>query len=416
MINNKKARYILAFLRLYFRLCSGVFAQKIFYENHIIHVVEYLLKKFFMKIALVTKNLIPIAGGSERYARQFAFTLAQLGHEIHVFCDHLEGILPDQIHHHPTHKFTANIYQLAKQKYACDVVFAITPCMPTDVYRAGDGVHRHWLNLKYPNPIIRGFARCLPGKIRQLHCEKCLYQSTKNCRLIIANSHLVKTHIEQYYPQACGRIHVVHNGVDLEQFTPQENNIANRKAILAQYCIPTESTTLLFVANNWQRKGLDTLLSSATPLLRERLANIVVIGKGKIAYWKKIAIEKKIESSVFFVGQSQDMSSWYRASDLLVLPTHYDPFANVCLEAMACGTPVVTTRDNGASEIITHGENGAILSDLHQINELQKILVQFVQEKLYSMWRKNAIVTAGNLSMLENAQKTLQILKQAAGG
>jgi UDP-glucose:(heptosyl)LPS alpha-1,3-glucosyltransferase len=65
---------------------------------------------------------------------------------------------------------------------------------------------------------------------------------------------------------------------------------------------------------------------------------------------------------------------YYAAGDLLVLPTLYDPFSNVCLEAMACGLPVVTTVGNGASEIIEEGKNGFIQRDAKSVRELAGIL------------------------------------------
>jgi UDP-glucose:(heptosyl)LPS alpha-1,3-glucosyltransferase len=66
---------------------------------------------------------------------------------------------------------------------------------------------------------------------------------------------------------------------------------------------------------------------------------------------------------VRFEGQRTDVERCYAGADLFVLPTLYDPFANACLEAMACGLPVLTTAANGAAELIRDGINGCVLGD-----------------------------------------------------
>jgi UDP-glucose:(heptosyl)LPS alpha-1,3-glucosyltransferase len=73
-----------------------------------------------------------------------------------------------------------------------------------------------------------------------------------------------------------------------------------------------------------------------------------------------LAASLGVGDRVRFAGPVQDISTWYAAADLLLLPTVYDPFANVCLEALACGVPVVTSAANGAAEILTE-ETGVVV-------------------------------------------------------
>ncbi len=86
-----------------------------------------------------------------------------------------------------------------------------------------------------------------------------------------------------------------------------------------------------------------------------------VCGGGKRRLFLTQAETLGIAEAVDFVGPSRVAEHHYRTADLLVLPTLSDPFANVCLEALACGCPVMTTPENGAAEILKEGETGFVL-------------------------------------------------------
>jgi len=100
------------------------------------------------------------------------------------------------------------------------------------------------------------------------------------------------------------------------------------------------------------------------------------------------------------------MPAEYVRSDLLVHPALYEPFANVCLEALASGVPVVTSRVNGASEIIQHGENGAIVERPEDIEELVAAIRLFENRDASASARK----LAKQYSLEANVQRTLDLL------
>lgn len=89
----------------------------------------------------------------------------------------------------------------------------------------------------------------------------------------------------------------------------------------------------------------------------------MVVGKGKPGAYVRLAKRLGIDRRVVFAGASDTIEQVYAVADLLALPTRFDPFANVCLEAMACGLPVVTTSVNGAAELIRDGESGYVVAD-----------------------------------------------------
>ena len=117
---------------------------------------------------------------------------------------------------------------------------------------------------------------------------------------------------------------------------------------------------LAFVGSGFARKGLDTVLAAmARSRLRSRL---VVVGRDReLPRFAALAQALKIAGRVSFAGGVDDVRPHYAAADALVLPTLYDPFPNVVLEAMAMGLPAIVSDQCGAAELVKHGESGWIV-------------------------------------------------------
>jgi UDP-glucose:(heptosyl)LPS alpha-1,3-glucosyltransferase len=131
----------------------------------------------------------------------------------------------------------------------------------------------------------------------------------------------------------------------------------------------------LFIGHNYRRKGLDKLLK-ALSLLKSEEFQLSIIGNEKNKpRFQEQAKQLGIANNVFFFGARSDLLRFYQMADCLVIPSLYDPFANVTLEALAMGLFVVSSSTNGGSEILT-AENGAViptLYDPHTFAETLKI-------------------------------------------
>lgn len=365
-----------------------------------------------MKIALITKQFLPERGGAERYSAYLATTLSAMGHEIHLFATAFADNIPAGLHSHllPIAKntqrdvFRQRVHEIV-ERVNCDVIYAITHHYPADLHRAGDGVYRHWLSVKHPYWLARKISQMVPKRRAHYLLERQIY-TPGNCKGIIANSKLVKDHIAQYYSYPRDRIYVVYNGVDHQKFCPRGSNVSYRQKLAIG-----NKLLLLFVANNWKRKGLVTVLRGARKLIQQRRAMLVVVGRGKPARWKHLCKHLAISEGVIFSGVQSDIGNYYRAADVMVLPTWYDPFANVCLEAMACGTPVITSRENGAAEIIAHDKSGYILSSPHADDELATYLDALADNDLRRAMGKNALAGTLPFTVESNAQQTVEILR-----
>lgn len=156
-------------------------------------------------------------------------------------------------------------------------------------------------------------------------------------------------------------IHVLPNGVDLELFQPMDREMARRQLGLA-------GTILLSVGHLVKRKGHDIPIRALTSLPDMQL--IVVGGGGTFeddneAELRQLARDLGVANRVHFAGAIAQtrLPLYYSAADILVLASAREGWANVLLEAMACGLPVIASRVWGTPEVITAPEAGVLMPD-----------------------------------------------------
>lgn len=328
-----------------------------------------------MKLVFIKKTF-SIHGGAERYLQTLIKELRQKGHEIHIFAaewEKEEGIVFHRVKTLPylsflsTVTFNTNVKREITRniKPDCVISFERTTCQ--DIYRAGEGCHAEWLKKR---AYIEPFLKRLSFKINPLHLsllmlERKLFETTP---LIIANSNMVKEQIRQNYSVQDSKVKIIYNGVDLKRFSP-ENRVKWYDSMRESLSISRDSPVLLFVGSGYERKGLHTLIDSL-PLLKEEGIKVLVIGKGNIDRYMAQAQESAVPEKILFLGSQKEIEKYYAAADVFVLPTLYDPFSNATLEAMASGLPVITTKNNGAAEFVENGQEGYVLDNLFDREEL----------------------------------------------
>jgi UDP-glucose:(heptosyl)LPS alpha-1,3-glucosyltransferase len=229
------------------------------------------------------------------------------------------------------------------------------------VYRAGDGVHREWLAQR---SRILGRADRIRIALNPYHAyvnttEEQMYRGER-LKAVICNSRMVSQEIQRHFSYPADRIHVIYSGVDSQVFHPglrQEHANAVRTTLQ----IPEKSGVVLFVGSGFQRKGLAALIQALA--LTQNLSLIVVGKDRKQGEFEALGKRMGISDRLHFVGGQKDVRPYYGAADIFALPTLYDPFPNVALEAFACGLPVITSHKSGAAEMVT-ANNGAVLDAL----------------------------------------------------
>ena len=190
--------------------------------------------------------------------------------------------------------------------------------------------------------------------------EYLFYSNARKAR-IIAVSNRVARDIRQFY-HSSAPVSVIYHGVDLDTFSP---NASLRSEVRSACQLAPEEMVFLFVGD--MRKGARQCIRALAALPS---AKLLFASRSPEAPYRKLAAELGLERRVLFLGVTGQVQRYYAASDALLLPTHYDSFAMVVTEAMACALPVIVSREAGASELIQSGINGLVLENFHDSAEL----------------------------------------------
>jgi UDP-glucose:(heptosyl)LPS alpha-1,3-glucosyltransferase len=203
---------------------------------------------------------------------------------------------------------------------------------------------------------------------------------------------------------------VIFCGVDFAIFN---SSVRNEGALFrTSLGIGREAIVVLFVGTNYERKGLDTLLQAISRLRYKEKYRLLVVGKGNVPRYQRLAQRLGLQEVTIFCGFQEQMPSFYGAADIFVLPSYYDPFGNVCLEAMACGLPVITTRETGVSELISHGKSGFIMDHPGNISSLANWLEALEDPELRKSMGAKAQEPAASLTIERNVERTILSYKK----
>jgi UDP-glucose:(heptosyl)LPS alpha-1,3-glucosyltransferase len=143
-------------------------------------------------------------------------------------------------------------------------------------------------------------------------------------------------------------------------------------------------------------------------LLKNDRIRLFVIGADNYRTYRRWANTNSLGDQVLFLGSKRNIEKYYAGSDIFVLPTLYDAFANVCLEAMACGLPVITTDSNGAADLILDRENGYILKT-QKADELSAIIKALEPLSERSRMGDNAAAKAACFTMEKHLSEVLKL-------
>ena len=238
---------------------------------------------------------------------------------------------------------------------------------------------------------------------------------------LVANTDAEAASLVSLYDACPDIVHVVSPGVDLYTFTPGQGRSAARTIV----DLPQDSLVVSFVGRIQPHKGPEVLIRATSelvkhsPLLRHRLiVNIIGGASGanteEVDRLKDLATWLAIDDVVRFAPPvpRADLAQWYRAADLVVVPSYSESFGLVALEAQACGTPVVATAVGGLRTAVADGISG-VLVDGHDPKAWSSVISRLLQEPqrrvLLSM---GAIEHASHFGWDATARGTLDIYDQ----
>jgi UDP-glucose:(heptosyl)LPS alpha-1,3-glucosyltransferase len=358
-----------------------------------------------MKIALIRRQYTA-TGGAELYLQRLITALVDAGHQVHLYAQEWQGT-PAAVTLHqvplraPRASRPVRFAELIAQRISLtdyDVVFSLERTFTQDVYRAGDGVHKRWLDQRrrYATWWRRPFIGRGAFHRNMMALEKRTFDPSIT-RHIIVNSDRVRQEILEEFGSLPDRIHLVRNGVDTARFKSGDRTATRRRFGFAD-----TDYVLLFVGSGWERKGLHFLLRLMQRLEKtDPQVKLLVVGKGRL--------RSTPPANVILAGPMPRVEDAYAAADLLTFLPIYEPSSNVVPEALASGLPVITSVFNGAAEWLTEGVNGHILPAPEDTDALEKAVRHWMAQK-----SARPVPCAYPLDLETNVRETLRVLEKVA--
>jgi UDP-glucose:(heptosyl)LPS alpha-1,3-glucosyltransferase len=364
-----------------------------------------------MKIGLAIYNFDPKKGGAERYAYDLATRLVQRGHEVCVFCGQgmkTEGIKLIRLDAMPFPRWLRTLsFALKHRAYMRtsppDVMLGFGNTFEADVYQSHGGVQRIWMEREiasYEDPKERRYKAFLLRNSINQRIQEWIAEypvRAKRCSRIVAISDMLKKHMANHFNIRQDSIDVVYNGVDTKQFAPASP-------------LPDGPLRILFSAGNFRLKGLLPLLLAVGEVSNKRRDfQLDIMGRGRRERYEQVIKTLNIGNCVNFLGEQAHPETVYRNAHILAHPTFYDACSLTTMEAMASGLPVITTRWNGASALVSEQE-GYVIDEPFDIAGMVSAIKMLFNNDFRDKMAKNARIKLESYTMDRNAAAMEKIL------
>ena len=347
-----------------------------------------------LNIAMLSIHSSPIGdlgtqdtGGMSVYVRETAKELGKIGHHVDIFTQHHAG------NHESVFYLYENVRLIrlsggTRHNISKSALYDVLPKLSGELeffrneeHMTYDIVHSHYwisgvlglmLNASWNAYHVITYHTL--GAVKKISCplekaselrltnEKKL---AKHCDRIIVPTQKDKDYLTQHYDAYSDNIRIVPCGANLKRFKPQDKISARR-----QLTLPLNDPMILYVGRFAPIKGLDRLLKSFNRITRSSRSVLVMVGgDGERSFMaqqlKNKAMALHIQDRLIFAGRvdQEILPLYYNAADVLVMPSYYESFGLVALEALACGTPVVTAAVGAMEQIIKDGVTGYVVSD-----------------------------------------------------
>jgi UDP-glucose:(heptosyl)LPS alpha-1,3-glucosyltransferase len=382
-----------------------------------------------MKIAFCHESVLPSRGGCETYIAGLARRLVADGHEVHLYAGRWDAdALPPGLHYHTVRTpltprffrpwaFGASCLRALNQA-EYDVAVGFDKVWGVDVLYPQGGLYlataQHNL-LKYRRPWVRRLVGLLksidPAHRSFLALERRQYLGRRR-PLVVAISDMVRRHFQEHYQFNAEDLRLVRLATDPERFG-EVDRPRRRLEWRRTWDIGPEKVVALFAGFNYRLKGLEPLLRAVARLPADSF-RLLVAGHPQTSEFERLAQRLGVTDRVRFVGYVADMRNAYFAADFLIHPTFYDPCSHVVLEAMTCGLPVITSRYNGASELLHPPREGFVIDDPHDHEAMAACLRQLLDPARRTACGQAARRSASQWTFEHHYRQMLGVFAEAA--
>lgn len=235
--------------------------------------------------------------------------------------------------------------------------------------------------------------------------ERWVYRPAR-CGFLVPVSRGLSDEVRQLYPGV--PVVVIRNGVDSDRFRPDPRVRAD---IRREEQVGDRDVVVLFVGGDWNRKGLELALRAVGAARAGGLpVRLWVVGAGDEARMADVAADCGAATAVRFFGRRIETERFYAGADLFVLPSAYEAFPLVVLEAAASGLPVLGAPVSGLVELADHG--GAVLAE-RSVEGLEEALRWLVRDPTRRrIMGAAARVWAEQLTWEANAEATIALYRR----
>jgi len=331
-------------------------------------------------------------GGVERMMLECANFLATRGHETHAFASEWDeaALRADVVRHPvPSHRLP-NAWRLplfvrdsrAKMRALAtppEVVASFGIAAPPDSVVWMTSVHAAWIEISQRSRPFWGRCkqRLNPFHSVALAMERRLI-GERRYRKVIALSGQVRDDVMRIYSVPESDIVVIPNGFSPAEFNPARC-ASNRTRMRAALGYAPEDRVVVFVANELDRKGFRPLLR-AIASLRDPRIHLLAVGRLDPRQCRQTIASAGLSDRVKFTGPANEVADYYAAGDVFALPTQYEAWGLVIVEAMASGLRVLTSRLAGAAVAVDEGRTGQLLDDPADVTEIAGKLQRLLEE------------------------------------
>ncbi|MGD8452077.1 MAG: glycosyltransferase family 4 protein [Phycisphaerae bacterium] len=343
-----------------------------------------------MKVAIVQETVDARRGGAETSTLEMARGLASLGLDVSILC----RAAPPDVVDEPrlrvvrlragglsrtlrTFSFLRAVLRQRLREHF-DIIHAVTPCLAANVYQPRGGTYHETIerNLALIDSdglrALKRFASHFNLRRRfLLNMEETLLRKRRHRVFVAALSAYVQRQVIEGYGFPAERTPIVFNGVDIAPLSDEEIGAAC-VAVRTRLHLEPNTPVVLFAAHNFKLKGLAELIRAWSLPAAGATAgrHLIVAGRDRQGSYRRLASKLGAAETIHFVGADLPIRELYAGADALAHPTWYDPCSRVVLEALSLGLPVVTTRHNGAAEVMQADHHGVVVESAADVPAL----------------------------------------------
>jgi UDP-glucose:(heptosyl)LPS alpha-1,3-glucosyltransferase len=314
-----------------------------------------------MRVAILVRRFDPLGGGTERDMAAAAQCLNRAGHQVRIYAARaaLRSWQGMDVRRMPIPPLSRTLEALGFGLFAArlarregaDLTISFGRTADSDVMRSEGGAHVSYLEeaRRWNGGAASALRAINPYHAAQCRIEAMGFRSAR-LKLVAAISGLVADDLKRRFAIPRAKIEVLYNGVDAGHFKPPSDPDA-RDQVRRQLGIDGAAPVVIFIGSGFARKGVKGLIE-AWPMLA-RQPYLLVVGHDRVpGFYQTLARRLGVERRVLILGRRNDTANLLAASDALALPSLFEAFGNVVLEAMASGLPVLTSARCGAAEVL----------------------------------------------------------------